>query len=272
MNDRYFTVDDMESHEQFIKIPLILLEDDFYKDLSNDAKIAYGVLSDRLTLSYKNKQNWTDENGRVYIVYTNEQLMQTLRKSENTVTKIKKELRKFGLLLEVRQGFQRPNLLYPQKPRTVKNTVQEPQNLQVNTVKSTVQEPQKIQPNQTKYNHTNINQIENNQAADESVKKAIQFYENTFGLITRMSEQQMVLDDIKEFGTDVYIEAIKTTIRREGKKSVYLEIILQDWRRNGVNTLEKAREYVWKNSNRTSFNKKESVRFEDVKPLEGAKF
>ena len=122
-----FTERDME-HEQFIKIPLVLLKNSYYKGLSNDARIAYGILLDRLKLSYSNRKDWTDEEGRVYIVYTNEELCDILGKSKPTVVNIKKELEKFGLLIERRQGVQKPNLLYPQKVRSKKSLLQEVKN------------------------------------------------------------------------------------------------------------------------------------------------
>lgn len=38
--------------------------------LSNDAKIAYALLKDRLELSIKN--NWFDKNGDIFFIFTNE--------------------------------------------------------------------------------------------------------------------------------------------------------------------------------------------------------
>ncbi len=41
-----------------------------YMKLSNNAKIAYALLKDRLELSIKN--NWFDENGDIFFIFTNE--------------------------------------------------------------------------------------------------------------------------------------------------------------------------------------------------------
>lgn len=90
----------------------------YAKKLSNDGKIAYGVLYDRCMLSIHSYRNgeltYVDENGSVFLVYTVEDLMEILDRSKPTVLKIKKELKELGLLREVKQGKNRPNRLYLQ--------------------------------------------------------------------------------------------------------------------------------------------------------------
>ena len=58
----------------FYRIPKVLFTDDYFKDLSSDAKVLYGLMLDRMSLSIKN--NWIDEEDRVYIIFTLEQVMQ----------------------------------------------------------------------------------------------------------------------------------------------------------------------------------------------------
>ncbi|MCG4934244.1 replication initiator protein A, partial [Dorea formicigenerans] len=58
------------------------------------------------------KNNWIDQNGDIYFIFTNENLQEVLDKSKNTITKIKKELQEVGLLEQVKTGFNRPNKLY----------------------------------------------------------------------------------------------------------------------------------------------------------------
>ena len=59
----YFTVNDSE-HFTFYRIPKLLFTDEIYQTVSTDAKMLYGLLLDRLSLSEKN--DWKDEHGRVY--------------------------------------------------------------------------------------------------------------------------------------------------------------------------------------------------------------
>lgn len=78
---------------------------------------AYAILLDRLNVSIKN--NWIDDNGNIYFVYTNNQLMETLNVSKPTLMKIKKRLRATNLLVEEMTG--RANRLYLLEP-VVSNT------------------------------------------------------------------------------------------------------------------------------------------------------
>ena len=94
----------------FFKVPKPLIYDEKYKRLSNNAKLMYMLLFDRLELSLTNK--WHDKNGNVFQYYTNEQLMIDLNCSEPTIIKIKKELKDAQLLNEVRQGVNMPNRIY----------------------------------------------------------------------------------------------------------------------------------------------------------------
>lgn len=90
----------------------------YARDLSNDAKLAYGVLYNRCLLSirsyHQGKTDYVDENGSVFLVYTVEDLQDVLDKGKTTVHKIKKQLQEAGLLREVSQGANRPNRLYLQ--------------------------------------------------------------------------------------------------------------------------------------------------------------
>ena len=63
-----------------------------YRKLSDSAKVTYAILNDRVSLSIKN--NWIDQNGDIYFIFTNENLQEVLDKSKNTITKIKKNYKK----------------------------------------------------------------------------------------------------------------------------------------------------------------------------------
>ena len=100
----------------FFQFPKVLMYGEQYRHLSNAAKLAYMVLKDRLEYSLRN--NWVDEDGNIYFVYTNAELMELFNSSEKTVIKIKKELEGLNLLRQKRMGFQPkagkqlPNRLY----------------------------------------------------------------------------------------------------------------------------------------------------------------
>lgn len=71
----YFTVNDSE-HFTFYRIPKLLFTDEIYQTVSTDAKMLYGLLLDRLSLSEKN--DWKDEHGRVYQYFTIHQAQELL--------------------------------------------------------------------------------------------------------------------------------------------------------------------------------------------------
>ncbi|HFI0635568.1 TPA: replication initiator protein A [Streptococcus suis] len=107
----------------------------YARKLSNDAKLAYGIFYNRCLLSIRSYnqgiQDYVDDNGSVFMVYTVEDLMDVLDKGKMTVHKIKKELREVGLLREVSQGANRPNRLYLQN---VNANLQEYEYYQANIV------------------------------------------------------------------------------------------------------------------------------------------
>ena len=123
----------------FYQLPQWLFDPE-YKDMSLRAKVVYALIFDRRSLSLEN--NWYDKNGDVYMYFTNQQMMEKLNCSEKTIISSKKELEKYGLIKEVRQGVNRPNRLY------------------INgTVKITGQELEKLQPIKTNNINTNITNI-----------------------------------------------------------------------------------------------------------------
>ena len=132
MNEQYFTEIDMDNHERYFKIPYRLIEDDYFSDLDPLAVMVYGILTDRVSLSRKNKQHFTDKDGYLYVVATNEEIGKWIKKSEPVVIKLKKQLIEHGLLKEKRQGVRLANLLYPQKIRTKEILVQELKNIKAN--------------------------------------------------------------------------------------------------------------------------------------------
>ena len=97
----------------FYRIPKVLFTDDYFKDLSSDAKVLYGLMLDRMSLSIKN--NWIDEEDRVYIIFTLEQVMQYMNCVRDKGMKTLAELdtkKGIGLIERVKQGFGKPDVIY----------------------------------------------------------------------------------------------------------------------------------------------------------------
>ena len=94
----------------YFRVPKILFRDIKFKDLSTDAKTLYGILLDRMGLSVKN--GWLDEQGRVYIIFPVQEVMDALGCADNKATKLFRELEKFGLIERKRRGLGKPDLIY----------------------------------------------------------------------------------------------------------------------------------------------------------------
>ena len=141
----------------FFKFPKPFIYDEKYKTLSNNAKMLYMLLFDRLELSLKN--GWHDKEGNVFQYYTNEQLMIDLNCNSNkTIIKIKKELKDAGLMKEVRQGMNLPNRIYLDVLNgSVESTFQEVQKVHLGSVESTFQEVQKVHTIKTENTKTENN-------------------------------------------------------------------------------------------------------------------
>ena len=108
MDDRiklsYFYGKEAEQYS-FYKIPKLLFTDDYFKKISVEAKVLYGLMLDRMSLSVKNQ--WMDEEGRAYIYYSLEDIMDTLGCSNKKAISIMKELDMdagIGLIEKKRQG------------------------------------------------------------------------------------------------------------------------------------------------------------------------
>ena len=94
----------------YFRVPKILFRDIKFKDLSTDAKTLYGILLDRMGLSVKN--GWLDEQGRAYIIFPVQEVMDALGCADNKATKLFRELEKFGLIERKRRGLGKPDLIY----------------------------------------------------------------------------------------------------------------------------------------------------------------
>ena len=95
----------------FYRIPKALFTEPNFRELSTDAKVLYGILLDRMSLSLKNQ--WLDAQNKVYIIFTVEEIMDALNCANQKATRLMVELEKqSGLIERKRQGLGRPNLIY----------------------------------------------------------------------------------------------------------------------------------------------------------------
>ena len=140
----------------FYRIPKVLFTEERFRHISAEAKVLYGLLLDRMSLSAKN--GWQDKENRVYIIFTIEDIMEAMGCADQKAGKLLHELEsKCRLIERKRQGLGKPNLIY------VKNFVTPAESRFLNRenhdsgeVKITDQEPLKSRSNNTEYNNTDF--------------------------------------------------------------------------------------------------------------------
>ena len=153
----------------FFRIPKALFQEQRFQDLSTDAKTLYGILLDRMSLSVKNE--WFDKKGRVFIIFTIEDVKRTLRCADNKATRLLRELEKFGLIERKRRGQGKPCLVYVKNfsAESSKESVKNRDNDDSCGSKIACQDPVKSRGIKKKENKTEMNNT-NPILSDESEK------------------------------------------------------------------------------------------------------
>ncbi|NSQ93146.1 replication initiator protein A [Enterococcus faecalis] len=89
--------------ELFWKFPQFLLKNEKYKSMKDSSKIAYMLFKDKISLALTN--NWIDEDGMIYLIFQQKDIMEMLNCYQGKVKSTLDELEKYGLLEVVRGGF-----------------------------------------------------------------------------------------------------------------------------------------------------------------------
>lgn len=196
----------------FYRVPRLLIKDERFKKLSSDAKLLYGLMLDRMSLSIKNE--WFDEDNRAYIIYTIDSIMEDLGCGKEKAVKVLAELdsvKGIGLVEKVRRGLGKPDIIYVKNFASLAENVDEKKS--ENTDKITeVGEPN---PNYTNYNQTDLSYTE-----ESYINPIIQSDSGK-------NDTMDVMDDVQ-----TYIELVKENISYDhhmqydgyGKRELYDEL------------------------------------------------
>ena len=216
----------------FYRIPKVLFTEERFKAISAEAKVLYGLLLDRMSLSAKN--GWQDKENRVYIIFTIEDIMEAMGCADQKAGKLLYELEsKCGLIERKRQGLGKPNLIY------VKNFVTPSESRFLNRenhdsgeVKITDQEPLKSRSNNTENNDTDFSDTDsfpftsfrrdhgreakgNEAALREQYRELIAENIAYDALLTDYPYEQDTLEEILELLVDV-VCTTKSSVRISG--------------------------------------------------------
>ena len=100
----------------FYRIPKILVTSPHFKKISDSAKLLYGLMLDRMSLSIRN--GWLDNDNRAYIFFTTNDIMEQMCCGTEKATKMLAELdseKGIGLIERVKQGQGKPAIIYLKK-------------------------------------------------------------------------------------------------------------------------------------------------------------
>ena len=167
----YFYSSQADSYS-FYRIPRVLITGEHFKTLSTDAKLLYSLLLDRMGLSLKN--NWLDDEGRVYIYYTIEEIQEDLCCGHVKAGKLLAELDAksgIGLIERIKQGQGKPTKIYvkwfasvhedsPANSRHTKAVRQESLEMEAKTARSCTSRP--TNDRSADFRKTDTNYIDNN--------------------------------------------------------------------------------------------------------------
>ncbi|MDS1159984.1 DnaD domain protein [Streptococcus suis] len=212
-------------NNQFYQFPQWLLEEPYNK-LSHRAMLMYMLLWDRRGLSEKN--GWYDKNGKVYVYFTNEQFMEILKCSKQTVVTTKEELHEFDLLKEVRQGVNKPNRLY------------------INgSLKTRLQEVQNLDGINTNIIKTNISNINNNTSEQNPLKKIVYTIRQNWGKDLTPIELETVTKMLGDYPFEIIDFAISEATLRNKKTIRWVERCCLDWYvYNNLETVTAIQDYL----------------------------
>ena len=108
--------------ENFYQLPKVMIGSKYYSKLKSEAKMMFMLLRDRMGASIENARKgdmrFVDDNQDVFIYYPIEELIENLGWKRDKVMSLKKQLIKYDLIDEVRQGLKKANRIYVKNVET----------------------------------------------------------------------------------------------------------------------------------------------------------
>ena len=221
----------------FYQMPQWIYEEP-YNALSDKAKQIYMFLFDRRTLSIQNK--WFDEKGDVFVYFTNEQLMEKLNCSNKPIIQAKKELSDYGLIKEVRQGVNKPNMLYILG--SVESTQRKCRKYTSGSVESTRQEVSKVHAINTNNINTEYIKTDNINYKEDEKKSFSQIIKSSNVKINeRQSQQLLEYIGLDNMTVEMIEYAVQLTEDAGAESFNYLNKILKSWKDKGLTSIDEAK-------------------------------
>lgn len=205
----------------YLPYPRFLLE----ADMAQAAKLVYMVLLDRATLSQTN--GWTDEGGRLYLVFPIEGIANAIDRSPMTVKNALAELETSGLIERQRRGFSAPNHIYvkiPDGQDIVRLTDRKLSVIGKETCPSDGQKTVPMMERKLSTNHLSNNNLSRNHLKGASAH-AWGRYENVFLTEAEIDELQAELPDLWR----QYVEKLSEYMASTGKTYQNYAATIRRW-------------------------------------------
>jgi DnaD/phage-associated family protein len=231
-----YTVSEIENNT-FYQMPKFLFDEKF-KGLSNDAKVLYSLLRDRHKLSIAN--NWFNNNGEVYMIYTRVNMGKMLGTTDKTASKYFTELKNFKLVDEEKHGQGNPNTIYLSH-----TNVENSKNGKVYVSRNS-----NIKHQEVKILPTNKTEFINNEILEEeSIKmeldvEIINIYKDCISSNISNREVETLKGLQEAVGKELLNKAIVLATMKNGKNLGYIQAVLDDWEEKGLKTLDQVNIYL----------------------------
>lgn len=210
----------------FFRMPKILFTDPKFNGISADSKLLYGLMLDRMDLSRRN--GWVDEEDRVYIIFTVEEMAEVMNRSVSRVYKMLSELdtseEGIGLIERRRQGQGHPNIIYVKKFyevyfRPAQNRDQDIHEIEVSTSTEKSSGPPRNRNQDLHEKHTNNT---NNNKTDRSKTEGTSNCESAFlyGSFQNVHLVKQELDELKKmfpYDWENWIESLSRYMASTGR-------------------------------------------------------
>jgi hypothetical protein len=121
--NNYITISEVHQHS-YVMIPKELFVNERYSRLTNNSRVLYAFLLDRLHLSTANL--WYDKEGRVYLIFSRENLAKAIGVSTRQITREMNLLKELDLVEEKVNGLNKPNWIYLKKINYEKTEIKAP--------------------------------------------------------------------------------------------------------------------------------------------------
>ena len=239
----------MEAEQySFYRVPKVLFTAECFKSLSCEAKVLYGLMLDRMSLSIKNR--WLDEEDRVYIIFTVEEIAELLNCGTQKAVKLMKELdsnQGIGLIEKKRLGLGKPNVIYvknfmlkekhsferEKKAPENKENIQNSENHNSRIVKPTIQEFPESQFKNDENHNSGIVKTINQEFPESQFKNG----ENHTSRIVKIKTQEVPKSQSN------YTDINKTYFSETDPIQSYLSPSVGEVRPVGENVIEKMESY-----------------------------